>query len=55
MADVASFAGTFKEYLPRSIPPSFNPSTILHGAIKGIEARRKLERAFPMLNTATPK
>ena len=55
MADVASFAGTFKEYPPRSIPPSFNPSTIMEGTIKGIEARRKIEAAFPMLREEPAK
>ncbi len=55
MADIADFAATFKEYPPRSIPPSFNPSTIMEGVIKGIEARRKAEAAFPMLRTEAGK
>jgi arylsulfatase len=55
MADVASFAATFKDYPPRSIPPSFNPATILDQTIKGIEAKRKLETAFPMLKPETAK
>ena len=55
MADVAEFAGTFKEYPPRSIPPSFNPATIMDNTIKGIEARRKAEAAFPMLKDGTTK
>jgi hypothetical protein len=55
MADIANFAATFKEYPPRSIPPSFNPATIMDGTIKGIEAKRKLESAFPMLKEETAK
>jgi hypothetical protein len=55
MADVAAFASTFKEYPPRSIPPSFNPATIMDETIKGIENKRKLEAAFPMLNGGSPQ
>ena len=46
---------TFKEYPPRSIPPSFNPATIMDQTIKGIEAKRKLETAFPMLKQEAVK
>ena len=55
IADVAEFAATFKEYPPRSIPPSFNPATIVDNTIKGIEAKRKAETAFPMLKGGAPK
>jgi arylsulfatase A-like enzyme len=55
MADVASFAMTFKAYPPRSIPPSFNPATIMDETRRDIQAKQKLEAAFPMLNIDTPK
>ncbi|MBS7230337.1 arylsulfatase [Flavobacterium psychroterrae] len=50
IAEVAEFAGTFKEYPPRAIPPSFSPATImeetldaikLHGQLKASEAAPK--------------
>jgi arylsulfatase A-like enzyme len=49
MEDVAKFAATFKEFPPRSIPPSFNPANIMDETIQGIRARRKLETAYPQL------
>ena len=49
IADVMNFADTFKEYPPRSIPPSFNPANIMEETIREIRAKQKLERAFPML------
>lgn len=46
MDDVFKFAATFKEYPPRSIPPSFNPTTILEGVLDEIkEERREAARA----------
>ncbi len=47
--EVFKFAATFKEFPPRSVPPSFNPATIMEETLKGIEAKQKLESAFPML------
>ncbi len=49
MGEVTKFVGTFKEFPPRSIPPSFNPSHMLDDLLKEIKAKQKLERAFPML------
>ncbi len=49
MDDVMKFAGTFKEFPPRSYPPSFNPANILEGAIRRLKAKQALEQAFPML------
>ena len=49
MDDVFQFAETFKEFPPRSIPPSFNPATILDGTLREIKAKKKIEAAFPML------
>jgi arylsulfatase A-like enzyme len=39
--EVGKFAATFKEFSPRSIPPSFNPSTIMEETIGEIRAARK--------------
>jgi arylsulfatase A-like enzyme len=49
MDEVFKFAATFKEYPPRSSPPSFNPANILDETLRGIKAKQKLESAFPML------
>jgi arylsulfatase len=49
MGEVFTFALTFKEFPPRSIPPSFNPATILEQTLREIKAERKLREAFPML------
>jgi arylsulfatase len=49
MAEVFEFAATFREYPPRSFPPSFNPATVMEQTIREIKAERKLREAFPML------
>jgi arylsulfatase A-like enzyme len=49
MDDVMKFAMTFREFPPRSIPPSFNPANIMDQTIKGIRVERKVREAFPML------
>jgi arylsulfatase len=41
MDDVFKFAATFKEYPPRSIPPSFNPTTILEDVLDEIKEERR--------------
>jgi arylsulfatase A-like enzyme len=41
IADVGTFAETFKEFPPRSIPPSFSASTIMEETINDIRAARK--------------
>jgi arylsulfatase A-like enzyme len=48
MDDIVVFAQTFKEYPPRSIPPSFNPATIMDETIRDIRAMRKLEKIIPL-------
>ncbi|MFT3685307.1 MAG: arylsulfatase [Phycisphaerales bacterium] len=47
--DVSKFAMTFKDFPPRSYPPSFNPATIMEEVKKGIKAKQALEKTFPML------
>ena len=42
--DVVVFAETFKEYPPRSIPPSFSAYTIMEEAIKDIKAQKYIEK-----------
>jgi arylsulfatase A-like enzyme len=49
MDDVFAFAGSFKEFPPRSYPPSFNPANILEEVKMSIKAKSALEKAFPML------
>jgi arylsulfatase A-like enzyme len=51
MEEVPKFVATFKDFPPRSIPPSFNPATILEGTLGEIKAKQKLEKAFPMLKS----
>jgi arylsulfatase A-like enzyme len=47
MAEVLAFAETFKEYPPRSIPPSFNPANIMKETMRDIRALDKFKQAFP--------
>lgn len=49
MDDIVKFAQTFKEYPPRSIPPSFNPATIMDETIKEIRVKRKVESEYDLL------
>src|SRR6201991_4062341 len=42
MEEVFKFAATFKEYPPRSFPPSFNPATVLEQTLHNIKAVRAL-------------
>ena len=49
MDDVFKFAATFKDYPPRSSPPSFNPANVMEETLRVIKAKKKLEEAFPML------
>jgi arylsulfatase len=55
MDEVFKFAGTFKEYPPRSTPPSFNPANVLEDTLRDIRAKEKIERAFPMLQPGEDK
>jgi hypothetical protein len=48
MDDVFKFAATFKEYPPRSFPPSFNPATVLDQTLREIKVEKKLREAFPL-------
>ncbi|HEX3357347.1 MAG TPA: arylsulfatase [Tepidisphaeraceae bacterium] len=48
MAEIATFAQTFKEFPPRSIPPSFNPATIMENTLREIKAEKKLNELRPL-------
>ncbi|GAO45156.1 arylsulfatase [Flavihumibacter petaseus] len=43
MQEVVDFAMTFKEWPPRSIPPSFNPTTIMNQVIGNIRLENELK------------
>ncbi|RIK83774.1 MAG: arylsulfatase [Planctomycetota bacterium] len=49
MGEVMKFLQTFKEFPPRSTPPSFNPANMLEETLRDIKAKQKIERAFPKL------
>jgi arylsulfatase len=49
MDDVFKFAETFKQFPPRSVPPSFNPANIMEETLREIKAKKKIEEVFPML------
>jgi len=55
MDEVFKFAATFREYPPRSFPPSFNPANVMEETLREIKAGRKLREAFPMLNKPDEK
>jgi arylsulfatase len=40
---------SFKDFPPRSVPPSFNPATMMEAMLRDIKAKKALENAFPML------
>ncbi|WP_375775512.1 arylsulfatase [Bradyrhizobium sp. ma5] len=42
MDEVFQFVATFKEFPPRSFPPSFNPANILEGMMDGIKQKKAL-------------
>ena len=42
MQEVFKFADTFKEWQPRSFPPSFNPATILEQVLREVKVKKKM-------------
>ena len=44
MDEVFQFATTFKEYPPRSFPPSFNPANIMEAKLDDYQRRGTLKR-----------
>jgi hypothetical protein len=55
MEEVTKFVPTFKEFPPRSVPPSFNPANIMEETLRAMKAKQKLERAFPLLSQPEKK
>jgi arylsulfatase len=55
MQDVFAFVATFKDFPPRSSPPSFNPANIMEDYLKANKAVKMLEEKFPMLQEAAQK
>ena len=43
MDEVFKFVETFKEFPPRSFPPSFNPANVLESTMDGYKQRRALK------------
>jgi arylsulfatase len=43
MDEVFAFAATFKEYPPRSFPPSFNPANIMEDMLKAMKQEREMK------------
>src|SRR3984957_15137922 len=46
MDDVFQFVATFKEFPPRSFPPSFNPANILEGFMDDLKTRKMLKEGL---------
>jgi arylsulfatase len=42
MDDVFQFVATFKDFPPRSFPPSFNPANIMEGMLDGLKQKKAL-------------
>ena len=55
MEEVFAFVMTFKEFPPRSSPPSFNPANIMEEYLKATKAIKMLEQQFPMLQHEAQK
>ena len=45
MDEVFQFAATFKEFPPRSSPPSFNPANIMEETLDDIKTRKMLKES----------
>src|SRR5271156_944804 len=43
MDDVFQFVATFKEFPPRSFPPSFNPANVMESVINGMKEDQRLK------------
>ncbi|MGH7242314.1 MAG: arylsulfatase [Phycisphaerales bacterium] len=55
MDEIFKFAHTFRDFPPRSFPPSFNPANVMEETLREIRAGKKLEKAFPMLRSDDTK
>jgi arylsulfatase len=43
MDDVFQFVATFKEFPPRSFPPSFNPANVMESVLNGLKEDKRLK------------
>jgi arylsulfatase len=48
MDEVFKFAETFKEFPPRSFPPSFNPANVMESLVESIKQRRALRESLDL-------
>ena len=48
MDDVFQFVATFKDFPPRSFPPSFNPANILESTMDNIKGKKALTEGLDM-------
>ena len=48
MDEVFQFVETFKEFPPRSFPPSFNPANIMENTLEGIKENRRLKQKLDL-------
>ena len=46
MDDVFQFVATFKDFPPRSFPPSFNPANILESTLDSIKQKREIRKSI---------
>jgi arylsulfatase len=51
MDDVGAFVMTFKEFPPRSFPPSFVPATILEETLDDIKVKSRRPESGPRAST----
>ena len=52
MDDVFQFASTFKDFPPRSFPPSFNPANILEETLDDIKPKKSSRRRWTSIGSA---
>lgn len=55
IAEVGTFAASFKAFPPRSIPPSFNPTTVMQETLEHIKSEAEIERVLNAPKTTEKK
>ncbi len=53
--EVGQFAATFREFPPRSIPPSFSPVTIMEETIRSIKSEAEMKKMMEVNPAVPPK
>lgn len=46
--EVMKFVETFKEFPPRSFPPSFNPANVMESVLNGMKEDRRLKEGLDL-------